>query len=549
MAGRQGGVPVKLTDRVLGYLGLQRRAKRNAFAGAATGRLTLDWIKAPLASADKELEGDLLELRKRSRDLVRNNGYARRFVKLAQNNIVGPRGMQLRPVNTYQDGRPADPINDSVRAAWLRWGRPEYASLSGRLSWVRLQRLAVAEWITAGEALFQIVRDATHPFGLTLQPIDADRLDQSLMVAPGPDRNEIRYGVEVDAYGRPLFYHILRHHPNDLTRVYPSGVYRDRIPASEIIHLALLDERVDMTRGRPQLASGLRDLRHLDGAQEASVVALRKNAAESGFIVTKSPDGEVEAPTEDVFVDGEPGTYRSLGLGQEIQVPEWNQPADNYTDFTRTVLRQIGSGWGTSYAFLSGDWSDANFGSMRIGRADEQDGWEALQEWFVEAFCRRVFEAWLPSAVMAGGLRIPNYDLTRAERVEWQGRRWTSPKPLEDVEVYERRIALGLDSRSEIKGREGGDLWQTWEFLAEENDYAGELGLTVEPPRTGVTEDEPSDDAATGDAAAPGDGRDGGAGDGSGDGRTGRDARAGSAGVPHRDVLGTSRRALRLAHG
>ncbi|HEX7050131.1 MAG TPA: phage portal protein, partial [Longimicrobiales bacterium] len=259
-------------------------------------------------------------------------------------------------------------------------------------------------------------------------------------------------------------------------------------PAADIIHWYQRDDRVDLTRGIPPMAVALRDLAHIADAQDASLIALKVNAANNGFITATGDNVEPEDPPEDdIYMDGEPGQYKILPRGYRVESPDPNQPQDNFPDFVRAVLRASAVGLGTSYAFLAADWSDANFASMRLGRADEQDEWIALQNDFIETVCQRVYERWLVSAVLSGALVLPQFDVSLASAVEWQGRRWVSPKPLEDVEVYERRVALGIDSRSEIMAAEGRDLWPTWDHLAEEQEYADELGILVEPPRKATT--------------------------------------------------------------
>lgn len=501
-------------DRVLRAFGLQRAPKVSAqrhYSGAALNRLNLDWVRQPL-SGDKELEGDLLRLRARGRDLARNNVYARRFVKMAQNHIVGPKGLRLIPTNTFANGKPRDDINDAVRAAWKAWSAPRMCSTTGKHSLVSLKRLAVAEWVTGGESLTQIVLDPRRPFGIALHPIDADRLDQQLMRPRGEGRNEIRYGVEIDPVGAPVAYHVLRAHPSEFARGGIASRQYDVIPEAQMIHLALWDERVDLTRGVSQLAVAMRDLKHLDGAQEASVVALRAAASTMGFITTKSPDSEVETPDTDQEFEADPGVVKYLGMNQEFQAWASTQPTDNYPDFTKAVLRGLASGLGASYSMLAGDLSDANMSSMRVGRAEEQEQWMALQQWFEDQWCERVFQAWLPAAVLSGALVIPGYDVAKASSHRWQARSWVSPKPLEDAQVAEIEIALGINSRQRIVAKRGDDLWDIWDELEEENEYAEEKDLDVAPPKQGAqggnaadgTDPEDTPDATSGNDAGTG---------------------------------------------
>lgn len=481
----------------------------DSYAGAQSNRLMLDWIGATTLSADKELRDGRVKLVARSRDLCRNNGYGRRFVKMSQNHIAGSAGIVLRAVNTI-GARPHDTLNDAIEDAWKRWGKKGTCSTNGRYSWLEIQRLCVSEWKQAGEFLCQMVNDAANPFGFSLHPIDADRLDDSYNVTAATGRNEVRNGVEMDAIGRFVAYHILTMHPADVGTGKARSTYRQRVPAEDIIHVYQRDERVDLTRGIPQMAAGMRDLKHLDGAQEASVIALRAAAANPLFIETVDPNGEVLAPDEDLVFDGDPGGATALGLGQKVVAPQMSQPRDTFPQLLKAFVRSIATAFGVSYNQLANDLEGVNLSSLRVGRHEEQETWKAEQEMVITHLCEPVFERWLVAALLKGQITGAQYDINRVNRVEWHPRRWLSVDPLQDVETYEKRVALGIDSRSEIKAAEGGDLWQTWDRLAEEKEYAAEMDLQVDPPRTTsagqpdttASSDTPSDTTSADDANA-----------------------------------------------
>lgn len=468
------------SDRVLRYFGLQRTPVRRNYVGAQFNRLTLDWIKAPL-SADKELDGQLPSLRARSRDLVRNNAFAKRFLRMVQNHVAGPYGVTLEAKNTSGAGRNAGRqnkrLNDQIEQAWAEWGRPETCTLSGRLSWVQVQRLVIGTVAQDGEALIQVVRGAENVFGFALHLIDPDQLDYTFHRRAGREGPEIRYGVEVDTYGRPLAYHLIRVHPSEV------GPQRDRVrvPASDLLHLALLEDRVNLTRGVPWLAPAMTDLRHHAGYQEAELIAARTAAAKMAFIVTKDPNGDVATPDQgtQLQMDATPGTIEYLDLGQEVQSWDPAHPNGNFPEFSRTILRSIAAGLGVSYTGLSNDLREANYSSMKVGRAEEQDSWCSLQEWFISHFHERVFEAWLEQAMLAGRVQVPQFDLALANRVVWQPRRWVSVDPQKEIEANEKAIALGLTSRTRLAAGMGDDLEDIFEELKQEQAMAKEYGLTV----------------------------------------------------------------------
>ena len=70
-------------------------ARRRGFQGAMYNRLVADWITAS-TSMDAEIRKDLKRLRDRSRDLVRNNDYARGFLVDVESNVIGATPFDLR---------------------------------------------------------------------------------------------------------------------------------------------------------------------------------------------------------------------------------------------------------------------------------------------------------------------------------------------------------------------------------------------------------------------------------------------------------------------
>ena len=82
-----------LRTRFLRTLGLQRvpreqPRRRRSYAGAIVSRLTSDWMSTQ-ASADAEIRTSIKKLRDRSREMVRNNPYAKQAKRTTQVNVVG----------------------------------------------------------------------------------------------------------------------------------------------------------------------------------------------------------------------------------------------------------------------------------------------------------------------------------------------------------------------------------------------------------------------------------------------------------------------------
>jgi len=74
-----------------------------SYAGANGGRLFSDFTASSFSS-DSELKNALPLLRNRSRDLARNNEYAKRFLNLIKTNVVGEKGFNLQVRGRNPDG-------------------------------------------------------------------------------------------------------------------------------------------------------------------------------------------------------------------------------------------------------------------------------------------------------------------------------------------------------------------------------------------------------------------------------------------------------------
>jgi hypothetical protein len=90
------------------------------FSAARIDRLSADWL-ATTQSINQELRADLDRLRARGRDLANNNDYARRFVRMCQDNIVGPDGIRLQSRVTEANGTPDRLAAKAIEAGWQQW--------------------------------------------------------------------------------------------------------------------------------------------------------------------------------------------------------------------------------------------------------------------------------------------------------------------------------------------------------------------------------------------------------------------------------------------
>jgi lambda family phage portal protein len=469
----------------------QAAPRRRMYQGAQFSRLTADWVTSN-TSADSEVYGSAQKLRDRARQLCRDNDYARQALRAIEGNVIG-QGIPFQSQVRMQRGGKLDTgINDAIEAAWKRWSYAQHCHTGGKLCFADIERLVIRACAESGEVFVRLVRQSfggsTIP--LAMEVIEADQLDDGLN-GRSQQGNEIRMGVEVDGWGRPIAYHFLAYHPGDyqFSNQQISTQRHKRIPAEEVIHL-YRSERPGQTRGVTWFASAIQRLHHLAGYEQAEVVRARASSALMGFIT--SPEGELIG---DDVMDGErvsnfePGVFKYLNPGEEITVPSLDAPDGQFEPFLRAMLRAMAAGIGCSYETISRDFSQTNYSSSRLSLIEDRDHWRILQSWLIENFHRRVFSEWLDLAVLSNALALPGYEQQpeRFKAARWMPRGWAWVDPAKEVAAYKEAVRCGFKTLADVVAEQGGDLDEL--LLARQSELAklDEMGIVVDSDPTQVT--------------------------------------------------------------
>jgi len=479
-----------LRTRFLRTLGLQRvpreqPRRRRSYAGAIVSRLTSDWMSTR-SSADAEIRNSLSKLRDRSREMVRNNPYAKQAKRTTQVNVVGS-GIKLQSqVQQVRGRKPSEAINRLIKEKWHLWTRAQYCDVAGRHSFHMMEWLATGALPESGEALFRIIR---RPFGgsrvpLALEMIESDVLDEEYQGPTLAKLNEWRMGVEINEWGRPVRYAFLTRHPGDywFQNAPQKGDKHVFLPAADVIHL-FLPERPQQHRGVPWFHSVMADAHQLQGYEEAAVIRARAGASVMGFVT--SPEGELEG--DDVEADRrisefEPGMWKYLEPGQNVSVPNISSPDQQYEMFVKNKVRRFASGFGCSYETLSRDFSETNYSSSRLSLLEDREHWKVIQSYLIENFHNRVFREWLDLAVLAGELPFDDYD-ARPERYDtprWMARGWDWVDPLKEAKAYRQMEQAGYMTKAQIVAKLGGDFFDNLTEFSREQQAALELSVELD---------------------------------------------------------------------
>lgn len=463
-----------------------------AYSAARNTRTTGGFGSSGNTSADSELSMGLTALRNRSRQMIRDAGYAKRAKVVMVNNVIGPGvGMQAQ-VDTVR-GTHATRVNAAIEEAWSKWCRADACHTGGAVHFHDLERLCMGQVFEAGEIF---IRKHYSKFGdsevpLALEVIEPERLatelvDPSVGLKAG---NDFRMGIEVDKFGRAIAYWIRVLHPGDLRSHISAKDRYERVPASDIFHLRVVD-RWPQTRGEPWMHTAVRKLDDLNEYSQHEVTAARASAAYFATVTTPEDNNPLVSDEEEAgqqVMDIEPLTIQSLAPGETLNFHTPNRPNPGLDPFMRAMLREVAAGCGVSYESISRDYSQSNYSSSRLALLDDRDLFKVLQLWWIRNFRMPLHALFVQQAVLAGavrGLAASTYaaDSEKYSRCLYKPRGWSWIDPTKEVAAYKEAIKAGLTTLTDVIAATAGgmDIEDIVATRRRELDLLEEAGIVVD---------------------------------------------------------------------
>lgn len=320
---------------------------------------------------------------------------------------------------------------------------------------------AFANWLAANTAALRtLVRSQfvngeglahmrfTRQGELRLLVLNNEQLDRSIS-RDLENGGRIIAGVELDAADNVVAYHIL---PDAADQPFATIAPARRIPADDVIHF--FEQKVaGQRRGISELAPVLTRLHELERLQDALLARANTAALFGGFITdatgTAFGDATAAPPTADLSL--EPGALRVLPVGTDIRFPTMPDTADA-PGLLKAMQRDICAGVGIPYALATGDLSDSNYSSSKLG---------------LEAFKRRVkatrASLLIPLVIEPlyrrwALLRLLNGQATTISDATFLFPDWASIEPKKEAEADVILLNAGLRSRAEIISSRGRDI-------------------------------------------------------------------------------------------
>lgn len=469
---------------------------RRSFAAGRLDRLTASW-NVSQQSADSAIRYALPVMRSRSRDLAENNDYVSGYLELLRNKIIGAKGIRLQVKSKGGDGKYDREANSAIEAEFAKWAKRGSCDVTGSMSWVELQGLALESMARDGEVFIRIIKQrGINRHHIALQCIEADMVDINKN-GVAPNGNQIRMGVELNDFGKPVAYWVFEHHPGDYAMGNSQYVATARIPADEMIHL-YRKRRPGQTRGVPWTSAVMTRLHHMGAYEEAAIINARTGASKMGFFTQEAGAGSftgdgVDPVTGNLISEVEPGMLELLPPGYDFKPFDPAYPSNEYDSFVKRQLKGASCGLpGATYADMSNDLESVNFSSIRQGTLNARDSYRTIQQLIIDVLCMPVFEAWLGQALDFGtitinnGKRGPNSKLSPANYDKYNapmfvGRGWDWVDPLKDQKANTEALANNLTTRSRIAAECGDDFEDILAERAQEKELAGRYGIELDP--------------------------------------------------------------------
>jgi len=455
--------PLIHAQRLASYQQIQR-----AFEAGKQSRRTEGWDSLSLVNGgpNSDIRLVLDRMVRRHQDMIDSDPWASKAINVIQNNWVG-------------DGIVGNPIGGSARFkdGYREWAESTLCDFYGNQNFYGIQSLVARTTAARGSCLvrFRLNEDLLR-YGLVplqLQTLEPDYLDFSK-----DNGLNIRFGKEYDQAGRLQAYWIRRAHPGERDWT-GNTIISDRISAEEICHVYEV-RRPGQAIGVPFGVSALLKLRDVSDRDAAQLMKDKLAACFMAFVTDPSievaqgqqldPSTGLAFPLLDKL---QPGAIEILGDGRSVTFA--NPPSSG--DFSTTQkyhLLSIATAYEITYESLTGDYSQVNFSSARMGRMEMR---QSVSRWrwsiLIPQLLKRVEQRYKQTSMMTGVQRTS------------RSFEWTPPvawlvDPAREIPAYVDAIRAGMMSLSEVQRMLGYVPSAVLKELGEDMKAARDAGLKLD---------------------------------------------------------------------
>ena len=415
------------------------RDRERKYDAAAKTRRTDGWESSGV-SPNIETLMVLPIIRNRSRELARNNAYMRRGIQAIKNNTVGT-GIRPAPASEISND------TEKIKKLWKRWAESTECDWAGLETFYGLQKMIVAAVVQDGECIVRLRRtsDRKAIVPVKLQVCEADLLDDTKQNFSLDNGGWIIQGVEFDKDGKRVAYWLYERPVSESFKLTST-----RISVGDVLHIYMQD-RPGQVRGVPWAASVMIKMKDYDDFEDAQLMQQKIAACFAAFVTREADDNSNTDPQYENSERVEPGIIEHLHPGEEVSFA--NPPSTNGQEaFSKKTLMGIASGMGVTYEELSGDYSNVNFSSGRMG-------WMAMarnvEEWqcrmLIPQFCAPAWDWFVKGAKLRGEIK------SEVITAEWTPPRRLMIDPVKETKGMGDMVLNGLDSWQNQVRQMGGE--------------------------------------------------------------------------------------------
>jgi lambda family phage portal protein len=408
-------------------------------------------------------------LRKRARYEIANNSYAKGIVTTLANDLIGT-GPRLQMLT------PNPELNKSIEKKFNKWA--DEIDLARKLRTMKMAKVGDGE----GFGILTNNPNLLSPVKLDLRLVEADQIATPWML-----RGVESYidGIELDKWGNPKRYYVLKNHPGDTSGVGNFDDYFE-ISVDYMVHWFRMD-RPGQARGVPEITPALPLFAQLR-RYTLAVIAAAETAADFAAVIQSknAPDtNDTDFEAMDVL-ELEKRMATMLPAGYELGQLKAEQPTTTYDMFKKEILNEIARALNVPFNIAAGNSSGYNYAS---GRLDHQTYYKSVrveQDELALLALDKIFTAWLYEASLVDDIPL----LADApHQWFWDGTEHVDPQ--KEANAQSVRLLNHTTTYAAEFAKQGKD-WETeLQQAAKELELMKKLGLTVaEQPKEQPKEEE-----------------------------------------------------------
>ena len=400
-------------------------------------------------------------LREFARKEVANNSYAKGLTQIVASDMIGrgPR-LQLEEDLGY---------NERVEQAFNDWANE--IKLSDKLQTGKIAKMV------DGEAFGVFFRDKRLPTvaKLNLRFIECDHIATPYGV--NDDVQDEVDGIELDEYGEPRYYYILKEHPGD--RFKSTQIEYSKVRAESIVHWFRQD-RPEQHRGVSEFAPALPLFFMLRRYTLATVEAAEACANFPLVLYTDSPAIQAVRGNKRPFASFPlaRGKMTTLPEGWELGQVRAEQPVTNYPDFKRELLAEVARCFSVPVNVISGDSSKHNYASGRLDFQTYHKALDVERKRCETQVLNRIFERWFEETYIRG-LAPKRWLVDHVPKISWFWDGFPHVDPIKEANAQATRLRNFTTTFAEECAKQGVDWVLRAQQIAKEQKKFRELGIDM----------------------------------------------------------------------